>query len=58
MLLFFFCIFCFLLLILFLRKGNFQIRVENFAKQSNPKETKKSETLKIGILLGEKLKLR
>lgn len=58
MLLFFLCVFCFLLLFLFLRKGNLQIRVENFAKQSNPKETKKSATLKVGILLGERLKLR
>lgn len=55
MLLFFLCVLLFLLL--FYLKGNIQIRLENWEKSSEKNAKKKRATVKVGILLGEKIKL-
>lgn len=57
MLLFFFGLITFFLTV-FLVMGNFQVRVENFAKQSEQNNKTKTATIKVGILLGETVKLR
>ena len=57
MLLFFFGLTIFFLA-LFLTMGNLQIRFENFSKQSEQKIKTKTATVKVGILLGETVKLR
>jgi len=55
MLLFFLLVFVFFFL--FFIKGNLQVRLENWEKQSEEKEKRKQATLKVAILLGEKIKL-